>query len=212
MRGGEPVAAFVAIVDANAEAIEWACAGHPGASSDDVDRVSRSAHDGLADRRRRRRLGESRRATRGARRSRPMRCWSSRRAGCAARTTRRGRRRFACSRRPARGCRRSSIDAVSKARALDEDLLAIVVRHRADRPSRACNRVRCAEEGLVTDIPKNPLPRVWQVIRGDGSEPSRLWIAGAAIMIVIARVPIVHDDRGRPGRRPDQQHHRLAPR
>ena len=37
----------------------------------------------------------------------------------------------------------------------------------------------------MTDIPKNPLPRVWQVIRGNGSAPSRLWIAGAAIVIVL---------------------------
>jgi GAF domain-containing protein len=31
LRGGEPVAAFLAIIDAQAHAIEWACAGHPGA-------------------------------------------------------------------------------------------------------------------------------------------------------------------------------------
>ena len=31
MRGGEPVAAFLAILDATAHTIEWACAGHPGA-------------------------------------------------------------------------------------------------------------------------------------------------------------------------------------
>jgi GAF domain-containing protein len=31
MRGGEPVAAFLAILDANAQSIEYACAGHPGA-------------------------------------------------------------------------------------------------------------------------------------------------------------------------------------
>ncbi len=31
IRGGEPVAAFVAILDADAGAITWACAGHPGA-------------------------------------------------------------------------------------------------------------------------------------------------------------------------------------
>jgi hypothetical protein len=31
MRGGEPVSAFLAILDAKALSIEWACAGHPGA-------------------------------------------------------------------------------------------------------------------------------------------------------------------------------------
>ncbi|MEO6777388.1 MAG: SpoIIE family protein phosphatase [Kofleriaceae bacterium] len=31
LRGGEPVSAFLAILDANAATIEWACAGHPGA-------------------------------------------------------------------------------------------------------------------------------------------------------------------------------------
>jgi hypothetical protein len=31
IRGGEPVAAFLAILDANAQSIEYACAGHPGA-------------------------------------------------------------------------------------------------------------------------------------------------------------------------------------
>lgn len=31
LRGGEPVAAFLAIIDAQAHKIEWACAGHPGA-------------------------------------------------------------------------------------------------------------------------------------------------------------------------------------
>ena len=31
MRGGEPVAAFVAILDARARTLDWACAGHPGA-------------------------------------------------------------------------------------------------------------------------------------------------------------------------------------
>lgn len=31
LRGGEPVAAFLAIVDAQAHRLEWACAGHPGA-------------------------------------------------------------------------------------------------------------------------------------------------------------------------------------
>jgi Stage II sporulation protein E (SpoIIE) len=31
LRGGEPVAAFVAILDAAARTIEWGCAGHPGA-------------------------------------------------------------------------------------------------------------------------------------------------------------------------------------
>lgn len=31
LRGGEPVAAFLAILDAQAHTIEWACAGHPGA-------------------------------------------------------------------------------------------------------------------------------------------------------------------------------------
>jgi hypothetical protein len=31
MRGGEPVAAFLAILDAQQHTIEWACAGHPGA-------------------------------------------------------------------------------------------------------------------------------------------------------------------------------------
>jgi hypothetical protein len=30
VRGGEPVAAFLAIVDPDANAIAWACAGHPG--------------------------------------------------------------------------------------------------------------------------------------------------------------------------------------
>ena len=30
-RGGERVAAFVALLDAEAQTIEWACAGHPGA-------------------------------------------------------------------------------------------------------------------------------------------------------------------------------------
>ncbi len=32
MRGGEPVAAFLAILDAEQQLIEWACAGHPGAA------------------------------------------------------------------------------------------------------------------------------------------------------------------------------------
>jgi hypothetical protein len=32
VRGGEPVAAFLAIVDADAHTIAWACAGHPGAA------------------------------------------------------------------------------------------------------------------------------------------------------------------------------------
>ncbi|MEJ7599720.1 MAG: SpoIIE family protein phosphatase [Kofleriaceae bacterium] len=32
VRGGEPVAAFVAIFDAAGHSITWACAGHPGAS------------------------------------------------------------------------------------------------------------------------------------------------------------------------------------
>ncbi len=31
LRGGEPVAAFLAIFDAQAQTIDWACAGHPGA-------------------------------------------------------------------------------------------------------------------------------------------------------------------------------------
>jgi hypothetical protein len=31
LRGGEPIAAFVAIVDASDGAIAWGCAGHPGA-------------------------------------------------------------------------------------------------------------------------------------------------------------------------------------
>ncbi|HEY1811024.1 MAG TPA: SpoIIE family protein phosphatase [Kofleriaceae bacterium] len=31
MRGGQPVAAFLAILDASSATIEWACAGHPGA-------------------------------------------------------------------------------------------------------------------------------------------------------------------------------------
>lgn len=31
MRGGEPVAAFLAIIDAHARKLDWACAGHPGA-------------------------------------------------------------------------------------------------------------------------------------------------------------------------------------
>lgn len=31
LRGGEPVAAFLAIFDAHAQTIDWACAGHPGA-------------------------------------------------------------------------------------------------------------------------------------------------------------------------------------
>ncbi len=31
LRGGEPIAAFVAILDASAETIAWSCAGHPGA-------------------------------------------------------------------------------------------------------------------------------------------------------------------------------------
>ena len=30
MRGGEPVAAFLAVLDAGTQTIEWACAGHPG--------------------------------------------------------------------------------------------------------------------------------------------------------------------------------------
>jgi hypothetical protein len=30
VRGGEPVAAFIAILDAEARKLEWACAGHPG--------------------------------------------------------------------------------------------------------------------------------------------------------------------------------------
>ncbi len=32
VRGGEPVAAFLAIIDADAHTIAWACAGHPGAA------------------------------------------------------------------------------------------------------------------------------------------------------------------------------------
>ena len=32
VRGGEPVAAFLAILDATTSSITWACAGHPGAS------------------------------------------------------------------------------------------------------------------------------------------------------------------------------------
>ncbi len=31
LRGGEPVAAFLAIIDAAAQKLDWACAGHPGA-------------------------------------------------------------------------------------------------------------------------------------------------------------------------------------
>jgi hypothetical protein len=31
LRGGEPVAAFLAIIDAQRRTIDWACAGHPGA-------------------------------------------------------------------------------------------------------------------------------------------------------------------------------------
>jgi hypothetical protein len=31
MRGGEPVSAFLAILDGDAHTVEWACAGHPGA-------------------------------------------------------------------------------------------------------------------------------------------------------------------------------------
>src|SRR5690606_32994883 len=31
LRGGEPVAAFLAIIDAQKQELEWACAGHPGA-------------------------------------------------------------------------------------------------------------------------------------------------------------------------------------
>jgi hypothetical protein len=31
LRGGEPVAAFLAVLDNDAHEIEWACAGHPGA-------------------------------------------------------------------------------------------------------------------------------------------------------------------------------------
>lgn len=31
LRGGEPVAAFLAIIDAQKQKLEWACAGHPGA-------------------------------------------------------------------------------------------------------------------------------------------------------------------------------------
>jgi hypothetical protein len=30
VRGGEPVAAFIAILDGERQKIEWACAGHPG--------------------------------------------------------------------------------------------------------------------------------------------------------------------------------------
>ena len=31
MRGGEPIAAFVAVLDADRQRVAWACAGHPGA-------------------------------------------------------------------------------------------------------------------------------------------------------------------------------------
>jgi hypothetical protein len=37
LRGGEPIAAFLAILDADARAIAWACAGHPGAVVDNPD-------------------------------------------------------------------------------------------------------------------------------------------------------------------------------
>ncbi len=30
MRGGEPIAAFIAVLDADRQTLEWACAGHPG--------------------------------------------------------------------------------------------------------------------------------------------------------------------------------------
>src|SRR6185436_13313910 len=41
LRGGEPIAAFVAILDAGAHAIAWGCAGHPGA----VVVAAPTAHD-----------------------------------------------------------------------------------------------------------------------------------------------------------------------
>lgn len=43
MRGGEPVAAFVAIVDAETQTMAWACAGHPGGAI-----VEHVAHEGVA--------------------------------------------------------------------------------------------------------------------------------------------------------------------
>jgi membrane protease subunit HflC len=37
----------------------------------------------------------------------------------------------------------------------------------------------------VSDTSKNPLPRVWQVIRGSGRAPSRLWVAAALIAVAL---------------------------
>jgi hypothetical protein len=48
LRGGEPIAAFVAVLDAEARTIAWASAGHPGAvvvdrAADPIDRAAAGA-------------------------------------------------------------------------------------------------------------------------------------------------------------------------
>ncbi|HEV7557512.1 MAG TPA: SpoIIE family protein phosphatase [Kofleriaceae bacterium] len=130
VRAGEPVAAFVAIVDAKTEAIEWASAGHPGGhlmTSIAFDLATtgspiRPPPIPIATPRGRAPFANDSMlvvASIGLR-GKDDEEWAKTIRVLAA----------AGSRLPA-----LAIDAVSKTRALDEDWLAIVVRHRADRPS-----------------------------------------------------------------------------
>jgi hypothetical protein len=134
VRAGEPVAAFVAILDANGKTVEWASAGHPGGhimtaipfETATTGTPIRPAPVPIASPRGSAKLEHDQMvvvASSGLRRSKHGAddgTWETTIRVLAA----------AGSRLPA-----LAIESVAKTRALDEDWLAIVVRHRHDRPS-----------------------------------------------------------------------------
>jgi hypothetical protein len=136
VRGGEPVAAFLAIVDADARAIAWACAGHPGAAVvAGADREPALLGGGGT------RLGASLTiATRGEA-ALPdgallVIASTAVRGDDEARWPRQLRELAPAGPRLAA----MLVDAAARAGAVEEDLLAVVVRRRPERPSEALLR------------------------------------------------------------------------
>ncbi len=132
VRGGEPVAAFLAIVDPDARAIAWACAGHPGGAvvAPELDRAPAMLGGGGT------RLGASLTvATRG------VTAFPDHALLVIASTAVRGdddaRWREALRELAPAGPRLAAmlVDAAARAGAVHEDLLAVVVRRRPERHS-----------------------------------------------------------------------------